>query len=144
MADKIDLSGARIRQARERMTPKMIQEDAAKKLGITRVTYINWEKALKVRVTLHEANKMARVFQVKLEDLVLQAEPEKVNTVAEQGINYGREFDKYDQIYKDLIVSKDRHIESMDQEIKRLLADKDKLWNLVNTLTEGFSSLKKA
>jgi DNA-binding XRE family transcriptional regulator len=150
MSEKVILSGPKIRQARGQVSPKMTQEDAAKKLGITRVTYIGWEKALKVRVTLHEANKMAKAFSVKVEDLTYKEEMENVNTVHDPGINYQRESEQLAQLYKEIVASKDKHIQDNAEQIKQLIAEKDKiwaekdkLWNLINTLTEGFASLKK-
>jgi transcriptional regulator with XRE-family HTH domain len=148
MVQKVILSGSKVKEARKALHPKLIQEDVAGKLGITRVTYIQWESREELELTLHDAEKLAKVLKVKLDDLLKKSSFEKVNThvntVNEGGAEYGKAFEKYDQIYKDLIVSKDKHLESKEEEIKRLLADKDRLWSLVNTLTEGFASLKKA
>jgi transcriptional regulator with XRE-family HTH domain len=150
MDDKVILSGARIKEARERLQPKLIQEDAAKKMGITRVTYIGWEKAGELRLSLHDAQKVAKVLKVDIADLKKKEGAGEVNTVNESSIDYGKAFDKYDQLYKEVVKSKERHLEDKDrqlsgkeEEVKRLNDYNLFLQETVRELTKGFASLKK-
>lgn len=141
MDKKITLSGSKVKTIRKAMTPRITQEWVADKLGVSRITYVGWEKSAEFRITLHEAEKLAKILKASLES-IQKTEPVNVKEPSEA---YKKpdsidNFERYDQIYKSLILQKDQALEDKNQEIQRLLNQNTWFQKLVDKLTQGLGS----
>jgi DNA-binding XRE family transcriptional regulator len=143
MEKKITLSGPKVKTIRMTLKPRITQEEVADKINVSRITYVGWEKSAEFKVSLHQAEKLAKIFKTSLSDI--QNEPENVVKEPEETKYEAKSidnFERYDQIYKSLILQKDQALEDKNQEIQRLLNQNTWFQQLVDKLTQGLGSQK--
>jgi DNA-binding XRE family transcriptional regulator len=149
--NKLIISGIKLKQARRAVSPKLNQEDLARKIGIVRQTLVQWEKQNAVIMDADQANKIAKVLKVSLQ--TLQNVPEIIQGAEEPTQGYIRSklaedlsltLKQYDELYKTLVeslkIENDRHIER----IRHLEGETVWYRTHINKLTEGFAALDKA
>jgi transcriptional regulator with XRE-family HTH domain len=154
MEKVVFISGPKMKQIRERLRPEMRQEDLAKKMGKTRVTIIQWENAQEKRLNIHDAERLAKVLRVSLDEITVRHESKveeaEVKYPAGQSIDMDKIIEKMEKIYQEVVDSyekvvdgKEEIIQSKEGEVKRLHEYSLFLQETIRELTKGFASLKK-
>lgn len=137
---KFTISGKRLKAAREAIKPKLSQKAFGEKIGLGRAQVVVWEGSVSRDIDIDQAKMIAKVLGVSLDDLTEVATN-----------NSGRTSDDLEKIletFDRMVASKDDEIKRIEriknEEIQRLLLDKEFLHKHINDLTQGFASIKNA
>lgn len=127
----------RIKEARTQKG--LIQADLAEKIGVSRVTIINWEKGV-TTPNRNEIDQLSEVLGVDLTKFFLQ---ETQNAEVEAPVEPAL-VDKMIKAYQSTIDSKQQEIESKEKEILRLVDDKKWMREVITDLTRGLGARQEA
>lgn len=125
------------------MSPRVTQEWVAEKVGVTRITYVGWEKSAEFRVSLHEAEKLAKILKVPMSSLQNLPDPAKELPVVQESIDIYKALKRLEQQETEIIKGKDELIAAKEGEINRLQKDSLFYQETIRNLTQGLSALKK-
>ncbi len=114
--EKFEFKSEALRKAREKKGYK--QDELAKQVFTTRQSISNWENGKKTP-TLENVDRLAKILDVSIDDLIVRKVEEKLNTNDEELVNY--DYHNYDLVCKSNIKNNKKHFRN-SKFIKIILA----------------------